>query len=124
MDSAEGVLGRSRVVLEIAEVERLLDQGRAPFTEAEWAYARAKSDPERRLAARLAAKHAAREVLGPELALEDVEVVAGRGGPPALRLSAAAAVLLRKRGGGRLLLSLTHERRHAAAVVLLLAAGA
>jgi holo-[acyl-carrier protein] synthase len=124
MDSTEGVLGRARVVLEIAEVERLLARGPAPFTDAERAYARSKSDPERRLAARLAAKRAVREILGPDIALEDVEVVAGRGGPPTLRLSAAAESLARQRGGGRLLLSLTHERRHAAAVVLLLAAGA
>ncbi len=124
MDPAEGVLARSRVVLEIEEMERLLARGDAPFTEAERAYARSKADPERRLAARLAAKRAAQEILGPDLPLEDVEVVAGHGGPPVLRLSAAGEVLVRKEGGTRLLLSLTHERRHAAAVVLLLAAGA
>ena len=124
MDAAEGVLARARVVLEIEEVRRLLARGEGPFTDAEQAYARAKSDPERRLAARLAAKRATCEILGPGMVLEDVEVVAGWGSPPTLRLSARAQVLMRERGGSRLLLSLTHERSHAAAVVLLLAAGA
>jgi holo-[acyl-carrier protein] synthase len=123
MDPAEGVVARALVVLEIEEVERLLAAGgRGPFTDAELAYARSKSDPLRRLAARLAAKRAAREIL--DVPEEDVEVVAGRGGPPTLRLSGPAAARARARGGGRLLLSLTHERRHAAAVVLLLTAGA
>jgi holo-[acyl-carrier protein] synthase len=123
MDLAEGVLARARVVLEIAEVRPLLTRGDGPFTSSERAYARSKSDPERRLAARLAAKRATREILGTDLALEDIEVVAGRGGPPALRGSAAVESRVRERGGSRLLLSLTHERRHAAAVVLLLTAG-
>jgi phosphopantetheinyl transferase (holo-ACP synthase) len=60
-----------------------------------------------------------REVL--DVAVESVEVVAGRGGPPTLRLLGSAAGRLHERGGARLLVSLTHERRHAAAVVLLLA---
>jgi phosphopantetheinyl transferase (holo-ACP synthase) len=124
MDPVEGVLARALVVLEIEEVKHLLARGGGPFTDGEREYARTKSDPERRLAARLAAKRAVLEVLGPDVRLEDVEVVAGRGGPPALRLLAGAAERLRERGGSRLLLSLTHERRHAAAAVLLLAAGA
>lgn len=123
MEPAEGVLARARVILEIDEVGRGGGEG-GPFTEGERAYAQSKVDPERRLAARLAAKRAVREILGEDVALDDVEVVSRRGGPPALRLSARAEARLRERGGSRLLLSLTHERRHAAAVVLLLAAGA
>jgi holo-[acyl-carrier protein] synthase len=122
MDPAEGVLARALVVLKIEEVERLLESGDSPFTERELAYARSKSDPVRRLAARLAAKRATREIL--DVRLEEVEVVAGRGSPPTLRLAPPAAERLRERGGERLLLSLTHERRHAAALVLLLAAEA
>jgi holo-[acyl-carrier protein] synthase len=122
MDPPEGVLGRALVVLEIEEVERLLASGGSPFTDRELAYARSKSDPVRRLAARLAAKRATRQLL--DVRLEDVEVVAGRGSPPTLLLAPAAALRLRERGGERLLLSLTHERRHAAALVLLLTAEA
>jgi holo-[acyl-carrier protein] synthase len=118
MDPAEGVLARALVVLEIEEVEGLLASGGSPFTDRELAYARSKSDPVRRLAARLAAKRATRQIL--DVRLEDVEVVAGRGSPPTLRLAPIAAERLRERGGERLLLSLTHERRHAAALVLLL----
>jgi len=122
MDPGEGVVARALVVLEIAEAERLLARGTpGVFTEGERAYARSKSDPERRLAARLAAKRAVRELLGEDLALDEVDVVGRRGGPPTLRLSARADARLRERGGARLLLSLTHERRHAAAAVLLLA---
>jgi len=123
MDPTDGVLARALVVLEIDEVERLLAAGETgPFTDGEVAYARSKSDPTRRLAARLAAKRATREILG--VPLEEVEVVAGRGGPPTLRLHGSAAGRLHERGGMRLLLSLTHERRHAAAVVLLVTAPA
>jgi phosphopantetheinyl transferase (holo-ACP synthase) len=147
MDPIEGVVARALVVLEIDEVERLLAAGgNGPFTDAELAYARSKSDPTRRLAARLAAKQAVREVL--DVAVESVEVVAGRGGPPTLRLLGSAAgrlrdvevmrgrgaprldfaaraqALLAARGADRVLVSLTHERRHAAAVVLVLTAGA
>jgi phosphopantetheinyl transferase (holo-ACP synthase) len=122
MDPAEGVLARALVVLGIAEAERLLVEGTpGVFTSGELAYARSKSDPERRLAARLAAKRAVREMLGEDLALDEVDVVGRPGGPPTLRLSPRADARLRRRGGERLLLSLTHERRHAAAVVLLLA---
>jgi holo-[acyl-carrier protein] synthase len=123
MDPTDGVVARALVVLEIDAVERLLAAGgNGPFTDAELAYARSKSDPTRRLAARLAAKQAVREVL--DVAVESVEVVAGRGGPPTLRLLGSADARLHERGGARLLVSLTHERRHAAAVVLVLTAGA
>lgn len=124
MDPAEGVLARALVVLEIEEAARLLAREAASvFTEGELAYARSKSDPERRLAARLAAKRAVREMLGEDLALDEVDVVGRRGGPPTLRLSSRAEARVRERGGRRLLVSLTHERRHAAAVVLVLAEG-
>jgi len=115
-------VARALVVLEIAEAEGLLARRTlGVFTAGELAYARSKSDPERRLAARLAAKRAVRTLLGDDLALDEVDVVGRRGRPPALRLSGRANDRVRERGGAGLLLSLTHERRHAAAVVLLLA---
>ena len=59
------VIAEAVEVLPIAEVAPLLaGGGRGPFSEAELAYARDKSDPERRLAARLAAKRAAVRLLG------------------------------------------------------------
>src|SRR6185503_11385923 len=58
--TADDVVGHAVEVLDIAEVKALLSAGAShPFTEAELAYARDKSDPDRRLAARLAAKRAA-----------------------------------------------------------------
>ena len=117
MDAAHGVVASAFEIVDIAEVETLPDGGAAIFTDGERAYAHDKSDPERRLAARLAAKKAARSLLGEALA--DLEIVRGRGGPPALRLSARAAAALRARGATGVLVSLTHGREQAAAVVLL-----
>ena len=93
MDADHGVVASAFEIVDIAEVGALPGGGTAVFTDGERAYAHDKSDPERRLAARLAAKKAALSLLGPSLALADFEIVRGRGGPPALRLSAA-------RGGG------------------------
>jgi holo-[acyl-carrier protein] synthase len=109
------------VVLEIAEVAGLLAEGgaRGLFTPEEMAYAAARSDPERRLAARLAAKRAACRVLGGGMTESDVEVVRARYGPPRLRLSPRAHARMAHLGASHALVSLTHERRHAAAVVLL-----
>ena len=84
------------------------------------AYAASKSDPERRLAARLAAKQAAVAALGGSLELTDVEIVRGRGGPPRLELSERGRARLAEIGGDRVLVSLTHGREHAAAAVLVL----
>jgi holo-[acyl-carrier protein] synthase len=117
----EDVVASAFALVEIDEVGRLPATGRPPtFTPGEEAYARARRDPERRLAARLAAKRAACRLLGGDLELGDVEVVRGTYGPPALRLSERARARLAELGAGETLVSLTHERRHAAAVVLLL----
>jgi holo-[acyl-carrier protein] synthase len=122
---ADDVVAQAVEVLPIAEVAPLLaGGGHGPFSEGEMAYARDKSDPERRLAARLAAKRAAVRLLGGGVAEADVEVVRAAGGAPRLRLSARAEDELRKTGAGRALVSLTHGRAHAAAAVLLLRAKA
>ncbi len=103
-------------VVGIDEVEGLPE---TLWSEAERTYARSKSDPSRRLAARLAAKRAVARLLG--VALEEVEVLPARGSPPRLGLSEDAEHALRRRGASHTLLSLTHGRTHAAAAVLLLA---
>lgn len=120
--SDDGVVAAAVEVLEIADALPLTRAAAAesPFSDEERAYAFACSDPDRRLAARLAAKRAALRLLGEGLDLRDVEVVRGRGGPPRLRLSARAAERLASLGASGTLVSLTHERRHAAASVLLL----
>jgi holo-[acyl-carrier protein] synthase len=117
----DDVVGHAVEVLDIAEVAALLAPGAVhPFTEAELAYARATSDPERRLAARLAAKRAAARVLGGGVTPSEVEVLRERGGPPRLRLSEGARERLAGLGADRALVSLTHGRDQAAAAVLLL----
>jgi len=121
MADDEGVVASTVEVLEIAEVRHLLASGAdALFSAAERAFARSKSDPERRLAARLAAKRAACRLLGGEVTPGDVEVVRGCSGPPGLRFSPRARRRLETLGAARALVSLTHERRHAAAAVVLL----
>jgi holo-[acyl-carrier protein] synthase len=111
-------------VVEVEEAERLLASGGGGvFTAGEILYARARADPGRRLAARLAAKRAARRLLGGDAAEREVEVVREAYGPPSLRLTGAAAERMRALGASRALVSLTHERTHAAALVVLLREG-
>ena len=120
----DGVVAGAIELVAIAEVGPLLggSEGDAssPFSAEELAYARARRDPERRLAARLAAKRAAARLLGEGLSARDVEVQRGRFGPPRMVLSERAARRLAELGAVRLLVSLTHGREHAAASVLLL----
>jgi holo-[acyl-carrier protein] synthase len=123
MTSDDGVVAEAFVLVDLSEVAGLVAGGAsAIFTPGELAYAQAKSDPERRLAARLAAKRAASGLLGLGFGPADVEVVRGRGAPT-LRFSPAAAARLRALGATRALVSLTHERQQAAASVLLLRDG-
>lgn len=113
------MVAHDREIVAIVEVESLLatPDGAAVFSAGERAFAAARSDPARRLAARLAAKRAAARLLavGPS----EIEVVR-EGGPPRLELSREATRALRARGAERALVSLTHGRTHAAAVVVLL----
>jgi holo-[acyl-carrier-protein] synthase len=125
VDPDDDVISETVEVLPIADVRPLLDGGgQGPFSEAEMAYARDKSDPERRLAARLAAKRAAVRLLGPGVSEADVEVFRVPGGAPRLRLSSRAQAALAQTGAGEALVSLTHGREHAAAAVLLVRAKA
>ena len=120
------VLAHGREITAIAEVPPIetLDAraAGAVFTLEELAYARSKSDPRRRLAARLAAKRAASRLLGGVVPPEAFEVAPARGGPPRLVLSPSAETRLRAMGGSQMLLSLTHGRTHAAAAVVVLGA--
>jgi holo-[acyl-carrier protein] synthase len=115
----DGVVASAFALVEIDAVVRFRSQA-GVFSAEEEAYARARSDPERRLAARLAAKQAAQRLLGHGVPLGEIEIVRGRHGPPVLRLSAQARERMRELGASSALVSLTHERRHAAAVVVLL----
>ena len=124
MGTADDVVGHAVEVLDIAEVKALLSAGAShPFMEAELAYARDKSDPDRRLAARLAAKRAAARLLGGGVQPGEIEVLRGAGGPPRLKLTGKARERLATLGADRALVSLTHGREQAAASVLLLRGG-
>lgn len=114
------IVGAAFELGEIEEVASLGSHKAAVFTEGELAYAHSKPDPERRLAARLAAKRAAVRLLGEDLSLRSIEVVKEGKGPPELRLTPEASERVKKSGAKRVLVSLTHGRSHAAAAVLLL----
>jgi phosphopantetheine--protein transferase-like protein len=119
----DGVVAEAFVVVDISEVTSLSpEQAASFFTAGELAYARDKSDPDRRLAARLAAKRAASRLLGPDVRPADIEIVRGHGAP-SLRFSPTAEACLAALGATRALVSLTHERQQAAASVLLLCDG-
>jgi phosphopantetheinyl transferase (holo-ACP synthase) len=115
----DGVVASALALVDVEEAERLLGAGAAAWSPGELADARARYDPARRLAARLAAKRAACRVLGGGVEETDVEVVRGEYGPPSFRLSAAARARLKALGASGVLVSLTHERRHTAALVVL-----
>ena len=117
MQRENGIVASALEVLDIREVDAVRA---APdvFTAGERAYAESKSDPDRRLAARLAAKRAVCRLLGESVGPQDVEIVSG-GGPPQMRLGPPAAERLRALGASSVLVSLTHGRTHAAAAVLL-----
>ncbi len=88
------------------------------FTPAERDYCLARRTSERCFAARFAGKEAVLKALGTGLAgcsWQDVEIAAGPGGNPEVRLSGRAADIASRRGIGRVLLSLSHEGQHAVA---------
>ncbi len=119
-EAEDGVVASAVCVVAIEEASALLAAGgEAVFSPGELAFARARVDPARRLAARLAAKRAALQLLGGDVRESAVEVVRGDYGPPRLRLAAMAHERLLSLGATQALVSLTHEREHAAALVLL-----
>jgi holo-[acyl-carrier protein] synthase len=99
---------------------------RAPgrlFSEEERAACRGRPHPEECFAARFAAKEAFLKALGTGwsrgIGWHEVEVSAGAGSRPYLRLSGTAAERLREAGGRSVHLSFTHEGGLAAAVVVI-----
>jgi holo-[acyl-carrier protein] synthase len=121
----DGVLASAVEVVALEEAEALFaSRPESVWSAGELAFARARADPARRLAARLAAKRAAARLLGGGALECEVEIVRGDYGPPRLRLLGRASERLAALGAARGLVSLTHERRHAAALVLLLRDGA
>jgi holo-[acyl-carrier protein] synthase len=120
-EEEDGVVASGVEIVDVAEAEGILaDGGRGLFSEGELRYARERSDPGRRLAARLAAKRACCRLLGGGLGESDVAVERGAYGPPSLLFSSRARERLHAVGATRALVSLTHERSQAAALVLLL----
>src|SRR5262245_38801049 len=101
----DGVVAGTLELVAIAEVVPLPGSADAasPFSLGELAYARGRRAPERRLAARLAAKRAAARLLGEGFSPRDAEVERGRFGPPRMRLSERALRRLRELGADHML---------------------
>ena len=120
--ASDGVVASAFEIVRVEEIERLTDAERGQlFSRNELAYALRRRDPARRLAARLAAKRAARLALGGDVREGDISVERRPGAAPTLRLEATAADRLRALGAVSSLVSLTHEGDLAAASVVLLA---
>ena len=73
----DGIVASAFALVEIDAVKQVRADEKV-FTAGEEAYARAKRDPERRLAARLAAKQAAQRLLGGGAGLGEIEVARGQ----------------------------------------------
>lgn len=118
-------------LVEIARVAHLLETyGERAWhrllTDAEASYCRARAEPARHVAARLAAKEAAYKALANGgdpgyVAWREVEVARALDGRPNLALHGRAAEAAARLRVGRVMLSLTHTDCHAAAVVVLVA---
>jgi holo-[acyl-carrier protein] synthase len=91
------------------------------FTDGERAYCAGRGSPAQHFAARFAAKEALLKALGapPGLRWREIEIVAGAGGAPLLRLHGATAQAAAARGVVTMHVSLSHAGDVAAAVVVL-----
>ncbi len=92
------------------------------FTEAERAYCSRCQCPERRYAARFAAKEAVMKALGrgwfQGMPFKEIEVTRDPNGRPGVRLSGQTAELAGSLGVSCIHLSITHEQRSAVAFVI------
>ena len=122
------IVGVGIDMVEVERMRRLLDRKgeRALarlFTVAEIAYAHSHPEPERQLAARVAAKEAAYKALsGNDLAKaigwRELEVVSRRGHAPCLALHGRAEIRSAELSVSRIHLSITHTEHMAAAYVV------
>jgi holo-[acyl-carrier protein] synthase len=93
------------------------------FTEAESAYCSRCQCPERRYAARFAAKEAVMKALGrgwfQGMPFREIEVTREPNGRPGVRLSGRTADLAARLGASSIHLSISHEQRSAVAFVVI-----
>jgi holo-[acyl-carrier protein] synthase len=123
------IVGIGIDLVDIARVQRMVDaRGERAlaklFTEGETAYAMARAEPARHLAARVAAKEAAFKALsGSEeargIGWREMEVVVEWDGRPTLRLHGAAHVRASVLGVSSMWITLSHSVQTAGAVVVL-----
>lgn len=122
------ILGIGVDTVEIARIQRFLDEGNQPlldrlFTPAEQEYCRPKKQAAACLAARFAAKEALVKALGTGLrdglSWTEMEVRNNDLGKPELHLTGRSRQILEQRGSMISHLSLSHDGAHAVAMVVL-----
>ena len=119
------IVGLGLDLTEISRIASLLERwgdrfANRIFTEGERAFAYARAEPARHLAARFAVKEAALKALAVPsgLSWHEMEVTGGGSRPPALVLSGRARQAADKLGVSRLLVTISHDGDTAAAVVV------
>lgn len=118
------ILGVALQLIDTARFEQLLARRgerllARVYSDAERAYAARRVRGYESLGARLAAKLAARRLLGGGLALREIEVVRHRGAAPTLRFHGRSAQRAERRGVARAALTLTHDPAWCASQVVL-----
>lgn len=119
------IIGLGLDLTEISRIAALLDRwgdrfAHRIFTDGERAFAYARAEPARHLAARFAAKEAALKALAVPTGLRwhEMEITGGGDRPPLLELSGRAAEVAEALGVGRMLLTISHDGDTAGAVVV------
>jgi holo-[acyl-carrier protein] synthase len=119
------IVGLGLDLTEISRIAALLERwgdrfAERVFTAGERAYANARAEPARHLAARFAVKEATLKALAVPSGLRwhEMEVTGGGDRPPVLELSGRAAEVASEMGIARMLVSISHDGDTAAAVVV------
>lgn len=119
------IIGLGLDLTAISRIAELLDRWGARFadrifTDRERAFAYARAEPARHLAARFAVKEATLKALAVPRGLRwhEMEVTGGGDRPPGLELTGRAAEVAGELGIGRMLVTISHDGDTAAAVVV------
>ena len=122
------ILGIGVDMVDVDRIERAMERrgerfcSRA-FTDEEIAYCRRSQCPERRFAARFAAKEAVMKALGrgwfQGMPFKEIEVTRNEWGRPGIRLVGKTAALAEELGATDIHLTITHEQQTAIAFVVL-----
>ncbi|HJN15821.1 MAG TPA: holo-ACP synthase [Armatimonadota bacterium] len=121
------VIGIGVDMVDVDRIEAAMERrgerfAKRAFTEDEIAYCQRSQCPERRFAARFAAKEAVMKALGrgwfQGMPFKEIEVIRDEYGKPGIRLLDQTAEMAEKQGITHIHVSITHEQRSAVAFVI------